>query len=77
MRAETLFSYYKSGIYKCSSTVYLSNINHEIQIIGYNDTAKYYIIKNSWSTGWGMRGFGYIDFTMDCGLKINVNQLTQ
>lgn len=34
-------------------------------------------MKNSWSTDWGMRGFAYIDFTMDCGLKLNVNQLTQ
>jgi hypothetical protein len=30
---------------------------HSISIVGYNDTGKYWIVKNSWGTGWGTGGF--------------------
>ena len=56
------FRYYNSGIYSnvnCTS----ANINHAVAVIGYGSFGPgqdYYIIKNSWGTNWGMKGFGYI-----------------
>lgn len=47
-------------------------VNHAIQVVGYNTTGNYYIIKNSWGTKWGMKGFAYIDMTYDCNINRQV-----
>lgn len=46
-----------------------AKVNHGVQIVGYNSTGNYYIIKNSWDTTWGMDGFGYVDMDLDCMLN--------
>ncbi|MBW2984135.1 S8 family serine peptidase [Candidatus Woesearchaeota archaeon] len=58
IRAYSDLYAYSSGIYEPSTG---DNFGaHIIQIVGYNETGDYFIIKNSWGTGWGMNGFGYI-----------------
>ncbi|HDP73608.1 MAG TPA: hypothetical protein ENN46_01475, partial [Candidatus Woesearchaeota archaeon] len=52
------FYYYKSGIYNVTSTDFLGR--HAVLIVGYNydnDSNLYWIVKNSWGTGWGEKGF--------------------
>ena len=44
-------------------------------MIGYNTTGNYYIIKNSWGTGWGMNGFAYVDMDKDCYISRAVYQM--
>lgn len=56
---------YKSGIFKKCATV----INHGVLLVGVNSTA--WKIKNSWGTGWGEKGFIYLDATQGantCGV---------
>lgn len=36
---------------------------HEVLITGYNDIFGYFTFVNSWGTGWGNKGFGYIPYT--------------
>lgn len=72
MIADRTFSQYKTGIYKCNYTYSDSMINHAVQVVGYNLTGHYYILKNSWGTGWGMGGYAYMDMTLDCNLKREV-----
>ena len=62
------FSSYKSGILSidgCSTT----NIDHAITLVGYgyDETLQqsYWIIKNSWGTGWGEEG--YVRLAKDAG----------
>jgi Papain family cysteine protease len=43
---------------------------HVVLIVGYDDTAGCWIIKNSWGTGWGDSGFGLIAYGQ-CGIDIN------
>ena len=57
------FRFYSSGVFSnssCSKT----NLNHAVTVVGYDSDPvsglDYYIIKNSWGTSWGMKGFGYI-----------------
>jgi hypothetical protein len=47
------------------------SINHAILVVGYNTT--HWFIKNSWNTGWGDKGFGYILKTNPCQLGTYVD----
>jgi C1A family cysteine protease len=55
MKVYDDFRYYKSGVYKHVSGSYLGG--HAVCIVGYDDGGGYWIIKNSWGTGWGESGF--------------------
>jgi len=52
------FGSYKSGVFfdsKCSTT----NLNHAVLVVGYGSERgrDYWLIKNSWGSGWGERGY--------------------
>jgi hypothetical protein len=55
------FFSYRSGLY-AYATGSLAGY-HAIQIIGYNDTAQCFIVKNSRGTGWGEAGFFRIAYS--------------
>merc|ERR1712126_777109 len=53
------FRSYRSGVYyepRCSRTHH----NHAVLLVGYGreNGRDYWLIKNSWGTRWGMKGFG-------------------
>lgn len=56
----TYWSYYSSGIYdsSCSTTT----MNHGVAIVGYGKegTKLYWIIRNSWGTSWGIKGYMHL-----------------
>ncbi len=59
----------EGDILKCSG----SNIpNHGVLVLGYNDTGinstSYWIIKNSWGTGWSENGYGKVGFN-ECNIN--------
>ena len=61
--AEYDFQLYQSGIYS-STECSKESLDHGVLIVGYGVTSsgrKYYIIKNSWGTSWGMNGYVYWD----------------
>ncbi len=51
---------YESGIF--DDPMCNGRSNHAVVIVGYNKTGSnpYYIVKNSWGTNWGMKGYIYI-----------------
>ncbi|KAK7126757.1 hypothetical protein R3I94_018068 [Phoxinus phoxinus] len=52
------FLFYSSGIYK-ESNCNPNNLNHAVLVVGYGseEGKDYWIIKNSWGTGWGEGGY--------------------
>lgn len=56
------FQMYKRGVYTASKSCG-SRLNHGVLLVGQKDN--YYIVKNSWSSGWGEKGF--IRMAIDTG----------
>ena len=40
----------------------ISDAGHAMLIVGYNRTAQYFIVKNSWDNTWGHGGYGYFSY---------------
>jgi len=56
--ADNGFEFYQSGIYD-SPTCDQTGPCHGIGVVGYgsNDQGEYYILKNTWGTTWGIKGY--------------------
>jgi len=52
-----------NGYYYCSD----NNINHAVVLVGWDDVAGYWIVRNSWGTGYGDQGYFYIGYG-ECNL---------
>lgn len=61
------WGYYRSGVFRCTSSQV--TINHAVLLIGY-DLNQNWIIKNSWGTGWGDKGYMTINKSnmYNCGI---------
>jgi cathepsin C len=65
------FFSYSGGVYKHKSALkalgpdpHFEETNHAVLIVGYGETnagEKYWIVKNSWGTGWGVAGYFMIE----------------
>ena len=55
------FNYYKGGIYSYTGGGYQGG--HAVTIVGYDDSGQYFIVKNSWGTGWGESGYFKIAYS--------------
>lgn len=44
---------------------------HAMLIVGYNDRQECFIVRNSWGTSWGDRGYGYVPYDYICNSDFN------
>jgi C1A family cysteine protease len=62
----TDFLYYTSGIYK--HVTGKAEGGHAVSIVGYDDTQRAWIIRNSWGQDWGMNGFALVSYDDESGI---------
>jgi len=55
--AGSLFQNYSGGIFKTTEDVCSGSTNHQIILVGWNDTGGYWILRNSYGTSWGENGY--------------------
>ena len=55
------FMYYKTGVYSYTTGKKLGG--HAVLLVGYDDAGQYFIVKNSWDSGWGEKGFFRIAYS--------------
>ena len=68
------FMHYKTGIYSYTTGKQLGG--HAVLLVGYNDEEKYFIVKNSWDTGWGENGFFRIAYSeMDNSVNFGLSTI--
>ncbi len=61
---DSFFQAYTSGVLdRCKKTVNWTN--HAIVLCGWDDTKGAWLLKNSWSTGWGENGYMWIPYGCD------------
>ena len=58
------FQAYKSGVFDEFAKIGLDQINHAIVIVGWDDSKKAFLVKNSWGTQWGDKGYIWVAY--DC-----------
>jgi cathepsin K len=57
-----LFQHYSGGTFNETPSDYSSpSVNHAIVLVGWNDSKKAWLLRNSWGTGWGEKGYMWID----------------
>lgn len=62
------FGFYKGGVYKHPGEEPVKDINHQVVIVGYDDSQHCWICKNSWGTNWGENGWFRIAYG-DCQIE--------
>lgn len=60
------FVYYSSGVYKHTTGDYLGG--HAVSIVGFDDTSRSWIVRNSWGADWGDKGFVNISYDDTSGI---------
>jgi cathepsin L len=76
---STAFGHYSSGV--ITGTACGSSINHAVLAVGYGteNGIDYYLVKNSWGTGWGAGGYLKIGREAGvgvCGIQYSPSQPT-
>lgn len=66
--ADNSLMSYKSGVFNACRS---SNTNHMTNIVGWSDSKKAFIMRNSWGEKWGEAGYGYIAYTDSSGNLCN------
>ena len=61
MKVYQSFMHYKSGVYSpVENDAFLGY--HCVTVVGYDDSKGAWLIRNSWSTDWGMDGYAWIKY---------------
>lgn len=60
VKVTRYFTAYKSGVFNEGSNTGTSN--HAVNIVGWDNSKRAWLIRNSWGTGWGDQGYMWIEW---------------
>ncbi|MGZ3669769.1 MAG: C1 family peptidase [Bdellovibrionota bacterium] len=60
------FMVYGSGVYKHSTGDYMGG--HAVSIVGFDDSKRAWLIRNSWGSDWGDHGFAWVSYDDESGV---------
>ena len=60
IHAGMTFQAYTGGVYNTARKSFTTN--HSVVLCGWNDSQQAWLLKNSWGTGWGIKGFMWIAY---------------
>jgi hypothetical protein len=60
VNASSAMQSYRSGVFKTCENG--GGVNHAVNLIGWNDKEGYWLMRNSWGTTWGEKGFMKIKY---------------
>jgi C1A family cysteine protease len=71
------WQFYSSGVLSgCAGDA--GDLDHCVQLVGYNWPQQYWIVRNSWNTNWGLEGYIYIETgSNQCGIADVVTYASQ
>jgi len=61
--------YWDGDIYRCTND---SGVNHGVVVAGYNDAGGYWIVRNSWGSGWNGDGYFKVGYG-ECAIEYYVS----
>jgi C1A family cysteine protease len=63
--AAEAWQYYTNGVLSSCP----GSVDHCVQAVGYTSSAStpYWVVRNSWGTSWGVKGYIYLDMTVNNG----------
>jgi cathepsin K len=62
VNVTSLFQHYSGGIFNETYSDHSNpSVNHAIVLVGWNDSKKAWLLRNSWGTGWGEKGYMWIN----------------
>jgi len=66
---------YQSGVMTASQCAWINQLDHCVQLVGYNTTTTtpYWIVRNSWNSDWGIDGYIWLQMSYaTCGIGYEV-----
>jgi len=69
------WQHYKSGVMTHTQCCISCQLDHAVQLVGYNTnvTSPYWIVRNSWGVSWGIEGYIYLQIgSNSCGITDHV-----
>jgi len=66
---------YVSGVMTGWQCAWINQLDHCVQLVGYNSTASmpYWIVRNSWAESWGIDGYIWLQMNYaTCGIGYEV-----
>lgn len=62
VEATRMFTAYSGGVFDEHPSLGKMQVNHAVNIVGWDDSKKAFIIKNSWGKRWGENGYMTIEY---------------
>ena len=62
VNATNAMMYYMGGTFNSCTATTANDINHAVNLVGWDDSKGAWIMRNSWGTSWGEKGYGYVKY---------------